>query len=147
MALLLGAFGPDSMAIETKVADRNEAIRTVGELLVRSNRVRQHYVFEMLSAVEEFGPYIVIAPGIALAHAKPSQNVIATGLSMLVLREPIEFNHPENDPVRLVLGLAAVDHENHIELMAELAEFLGNEHNLEKLLAVTETSQIRELLQ
>jgi PTS system ascorbate-specific IIA component len=100
----------------------------------------------MLDAVEKFGPYIVIAPGIALAHGKSEDGVIQTGLSLLVIREPIVFGHELNDPVSLVVGLAARDHDSHIELMGELAQFLGDEARVNSLLQVLDLSQLRDLL-
>jgi PTS system ascorbate-specific IIA component len=96
----------------------------------------------MLEAIEKFGPYIVIAPGIALAHGKPGDGVISTGLSLLVIHEPVEFKHSENDPVQLVFGLAATDHESHIEVMAELAEFLSDSESVNSLLTCSNIEQI-----
>jgi PTS system ascorbate-specific IIA component len=100
----------------------------------------------MLAAVEKFGPYIVIAPGIALAHGKAEDGVIQTGLSLLVIREPLVFGHELNDPVSLVVGLAAKDHDSHIQLMGELAEFLGDQAKVNSLLQVSDLSQLRDLL-
>ena len=100
----------------------------------------------MLEAIEKFGPYIVIAPGIALAHGKPSEAVIATGLSLLMISEPVEFQHSQNDQVKLVFGLAATNHESHIEVMAELAEFLSDSESVNSLLTCSNIEQIRGLI-
>jgi PTS system ascorbate-specific IIA component len=146
MSILADAFGEGSISIKDFVADRDEAIRISGELLVASQRVRPEYINSMLAAVEKFGPYIVIAPGIALAHGKPGDEVIASGLSLLMIREPIEFQHSQNDPVQLVFGLAATDHDSHIEIMAELAEFLTDSNRINSLLTCDNIGQIRALL-
>jgi PTS system ascorbate-specific IIA component len=100
----------------------------------------------MLAAVDKFGPYIVIAPGIALAHGKPGDGVIETGLSLLVLKQAIEFQHSQNDPVRLVFGLAATDHESHIEVMSKLAEVLSDQQRMNSLLTCSQSEQIRAFL-
>ncbi|MSY90388.1 MAG: PTS sugar transporter subunit IIA, partial [Actinobacteria bacterium] len=113
MGLLADAFGEGSILLKGSVENRSAAIELAGELLVASGRATAEYVASMLEAVEKFGPYIVIAPGIALAHGKPSDDVIETGLSLLVLENAIEFQHSQNDPVQLVFGLAATDHESH----------------------------------
>lgn len=146
MSNLSDAFGEESILIKESVVDRNEAISIAGELLVVSQRVRPSYIGSMLEAVEKFGPYIVIAPGIALAHGKPSEDVLATGLSLLVIREAIEFKHSQNDPVQLVFGLAAVDHEAHIGVMAELAEFLSDSKLVNSLLTCSDSKQIRAVI-
>ena len=146
MGLLADAFGEGSILLKGSVDNRSAAIELAGELLVASGRATKGYVASMLDAVEKFGPYIVIAPGIALAHGKPSEDVIETGLSLLVLENAIEFQHSQNDPVQLVFGLAATDHESHIELMSELAQFLSDQENVNSLLTCSDSDQIRLLL-
>lgn len=146
MSELLAAFGEDSILIRENVGDRELAIKIAGELLVNSGKVEPSYVQSMLDAVAKFGPYIVIAPGIALAHGKPGDDVIDTGLSLLVLKTPINFEHQQNDPVSLVFGLAAKDHESHISIMASLAEVLSDQAKVDSLLRSTDSDQIRDLL-
>lgn len=146
MGILADAFGEGSILIKDSVEDRSSAISLVGDLLVASGKATSTYVASMLEAVEIFGPYIVIAPGIALAHGKPSDAVLETGLSLLILEQSIEFQHSQNDPVRLVFGLAATDHESHLELMAELAEFLSAQENVSSLLRCSDSEQVLSLL-
>jgi PTS system ascorbate-specific IIA component len=139
------AFAEGSLAVSVSAADREQAIRASGELLVSSGRVTSEYVEQMLAAVEEFGPYIVIAPGIALAHARPSEAVLETGLSLAVLAAPVEFGS-HNDPVRLVFGLAALDHESHIGVLAALAERLGDQEFVNNLTNAVTIGQLSALL-
>jgi PTS system ascorbate-specific IIA component len=146
MSLLADAFGEGSILIKDSVDNRSAAIELAGELLVQSGKAKYSYVASMLEAVEKFGPYIVIAPGIALAHGKPSEDVIETGLSLLVLKQAIEFQHAQNDPVQLVFGLAATDHESHIETMAKLAEVLSDQERVNSLLTSSDFEQIRMVL-
>jgi PTS system ascorbate-specific IIA component len=139
------AFGEGSLAVAVSAADRDAAIRASGDLLVASGRVTADYIDQMIAAVEEFGPYIVIAPGIALAHARPSEAVLETGLSLAVLSEPIEFGS-HNDPVRLVFGLAALDHEGHLEVLAALAERLTDQQFVNSLLNASTNDELSALL-
>lgn len=145
MSILISAFGENSIAIRPKVSNRIEAISLAGELLVASGRVGEAYVSSMIAAVETFGPYIVIAPGIALAHGKPSEQVFATGLSLVVLKEAIAFEHEANDPVSLVFGLASSDHHSHIELMGELSKKLSDSSLINSLLTCSDIRAIRQL--
>ena len=146
MGLLADAFGEGSILIKESVDTRSTAIEIAGELLVQSGKAKHSYVASMLEAVECFGPYIVIAPGIALAHGKPGEDVVETGLSLLVLKQAIEFKHAQNDPVQLVFGLAAIDHESHMETMAKLAELLSDQDRVSTLLTSSDSDQIRVLL-
>jgi ascorbate PTS system EIIA or EIIAB component len=146
MSALSDSFGDGSIIIKDSVVNRDEAITIAGEALVASQKTKPEYIDSMLDAVEKFGPYIVIAPGIALAHGRPGEEVIATGLSLLMIRQPIEFKHSQNDPVQLVFGLAATDHDSHIELMAELADFLSDTNRINSLLTCSNIEQIRSVL-
>lgn len=132
----LGAAAPDWRA----------AVVLAGERLVASGRVEPAYVPEMVKVVEELGPYIVIAPGIALAHARPGPSVHDVAFSFVTLREPVPFGHPQNDPVSLVVGLAAPDNEQHVEALAALARALSAAPTRERLLGARTPREVREIL-
>ena len=144
-SVMAQAFADNSIRVGAVALDREHVMQLCGELLVASGRTTPDYTDAMLAALTELGPYFVIAPGIALAHAAPSEAVMATGLSLLTLAEPIVFGHESNDPVRLVVGLCAVDHDSHLELMAALAEFLADAETVNFVLNASDYEQIREL--
>jgi PTS system ascorbate-specific IIA component len=100
----------------------------------------------MVATVEQLGPYIVIAPGIALAHARPSPAVRRAAISLVTLLEPVAFGHRENDPVRLVIGLAAIDEERHITALSTLAEFLSDEGRRERLIGATGAAEVAQMV-
>ncbi|GEK80007.1 PTS sugar transporter subunit IIA [Agrococcus baldri] len=129
-----------------RAEDWQAAVRLAGDRLVASGVTSDAYTGEMLAAIDEHGPYIVIAPGFALAHSRPSPAVLRTGISWVSLAEPVPFGHAVNDPVRLVVGLAATDHDGHIEIMSALAGVLADESALEALLAADSPALVRELL-
>lgn len=101
--------------------DWREAVRLSGRALQRIGAVTDAYPDEMVRMIEEHGPYIVIAPGLALAHARPGPAVLADGISVVTLDQPVAFGHPYNDPVRVVVGLGVHSAERHIALVASLA--------------------------
>lgn len=142
---LSAAFAENSIRVGAVALDREHAIEMAGELLVASGRSTPEYTESMIEAVLENGPYIVIAPGIALAHGRPSEAVLEIGLSLVTLADPIVFGNEANDPVRLVIGLCATDHSSHIDIMAELATFLGDQEFVNSVLNAGDTHQIRAL--
>ncbi len=142
---LAAAFGEHAVQVGAIALDRDHAITLAGDLLVASGRVTPQYTLEMVEVVETHGPYIVIAPGIALAHSKPSDAVIETGLSLVVLAEPIPFGNSANDPVRLVIGLCAVDHHGHLDVMQELAIALSDAEYVNSLLNAVNAEHLRSL--
>ena len=142
---LAAAFAEHSIRVGAVALDREHAIEMAGELLVASGRSTPAYTESMIEAVIENGPYIVIAPGVALAHGRPSEAVLEIGLSLVTLAEPLVFGNQANDPVRLVLGLCATDHNTHIDIMAELATFLGDVDSVNNVLNAVDSDQIRLL--
>ena len=66
---------PEIVEVGIKVKDWQEAIRKVGNLLVKDGAVEVRFTEAMIRVVNEFGPYIVVAPGIALPHARSRPTV------------------------------------------------------------------------
>lgn len=102
----------------------SDAIAFGGYLLERNSFITNEYTEAMISVVNDLGAYIVIAPGIALAHAKPGVGVNKVGVSIVSLLHPIEFGHKENDPVKVVICLAALNNDSHLELLKEIVNIL-----------------------
>jgi len=144
---LRDALSAAAIALNETSGDREQAVRRSGELLTAGGRVDAAYTREMLAAVEEFGPYIVLAPGVALAHARPSPAVHGVAFSVLTLDPPVAFGHPENDPVRLVIGMAAPDDESHMEALRQLAELLGDDARRERLMTATTAQEVLALIE
>lgn len=138
----------DFTSIETGLhaADWREAITLAGRGLVAGGASTDEYTREMIAAVDEHGPYIVIAPGFALAHSRPSPAVLKPGLSWVGLAEPVLFGHATNDPVKVVVGLAATDPNAHLEVMATLAGVLSDEAVFQRLLDAASVDDVRTLL-
>ena len=48
------------------------------------------------------------------------------GLSVLTLKDPINFGHEENDPVEIIFCLAAVDGYSHLKIMKTLVNVINH---------------------
>lgn len=138
---------PDSaITVGAHAGDWREAVRLAGEALARSGATEQGYAQRMIQVIEEFGAYIVIAPGLALAHARPGPDVNADGLSVVTLGEPVVFGHPHNDPVSVVLGLAVSTPEAHVTSVAELANVFNDPEAIPALAAATDIADVQRIL-
>lgn len=136
----------DAIAVRAEASDWRDAVRQAGALLTAVGVTTDAYTDEMVQTVEKLGPYIVLAPGIALAHSRPSPAVNRAGIAWLQLAEPVEFGHQTNDPVWLVVALAALDHDGHLELMSALAAVLGDTDLLARLREADSPARVLELL-
>ncbi|MFM9034333.1 MAG: PTS sugar transporter subunit IIA [Mycobacterium sp.] len=126
MAGLSGLLAEDCIALDVDAATWEEAVLAAGGLLESAGIAGPAYTGSMIDNVQTNGPYIVVAPGFAFAHARPSEAVHRTGMSWVRLAHPVSFGHKTNDPVDLVVALAATDDGAHATSMAELAKIVGS---------------------
>lgn len=89
----------EHVAISVKANNWQEAIQASGNLLLHTGAITEDYIFQMIQSVKENGPYIVIGPGIAMAHARPSEAVREDAISLAVLERSVSFGSEENDPL------------------------------------------------
>ncbi|WP_125573745.1 BglG family transcription antiterminator [Levilactobacillus huananensis] len=131
--------------IETNVHVNNweEAIRHGGRIIERTGGINSTYTEAMVAAVKKFGPYIVIAPHIALAHASSKDGVNEISMSLCTLDQGINFGNKENDPVNIVICLAAIDHHSHLRALSELVTNLSDSSFMNMLM----TSDREEIVQ
>lgn len=124
MFVLKDLLKAERIELDRTVTDWREGIRAAGVLLEKTNSIDSAYTDAMIASVEEKGPYIVVAPGFAFAHARPSRAVRETAMSWVRLASPVSFGHSKNDPVNLIVALAAKDATAHTQAMAALAKAL-----------------------
>lgn len=132
----------ECISVNDRAITWREAIKSAGVLLVEGGYASDDYINEMIAAVETLGPYIVIAPGLALAHSRPSPSVKSTGLSLITLADPIEFGSEHNDPVSVVFALCALNHDDHLDMLSQLSTYLGEDDSIEFLKDCSDVDEI-----
>jgi mannitol/fructose-specific phosphotransferase system IIA component (Ntr-type) len=132
----------DLVRVQVEVSDWEGAVRAGGKLLADAGICTEVYIDAMVDTVKRLGPYMVLAPGIALAHARPEDGVLKVGISIINLATPVDFGSEANDPVSLVISFGATDKESHIGMLQELATFLMEEKNQELLKTATTIEQV-----
>ena len=135
-----------AIVIAAHAADWRAAVTLAADALAASGAAKPEYALEMIRMIEEHGPYVVIAPGLALAHARPGPEVLADGLSIVTLAEPVRFGHPHNDPVNVVLGLAIVSADEHLAAVAALANVFNDSSAIAELAAATTAEEVQAIM-
>jgi ascorbate PTS system EIIA or EIIAB component len=130
------------ISLDVEAATPEEAIRQAGALLVADNKVEERYIDAMVKGFKDVGPYIVIAPLIAVPHARPEHGVLEQGVSLVRLKTPVVFGHPTNDPVQIVCAICGTDSTSHIGMLQSLAAVLGNKEKLETILTTKNKEEI-----
>lgn len=136
----------DSVQFDVVAKDRNQAISLAGEILVKQKKVDSSYIPAMIENCEKFGPYIVLAPGLAIPHAAPNAGIKELGISCVILSEPVVFGNEENDPVKLVICIASPDNKSHLELLSALSTIIMDPQRLNQLECVRTKQEFLQLI-
>lgn len=129
-----------------KCPDWESVIQRVALPLLSENCIKESYVEAMIASVKEFGPYIVMGKHLALAHARPEDGVNRLGISVATLAEPVVFGNEENDPVKIIFCLAAVDSFSHLNIMKSLIELINDETKIERLTSCNNVTDFEAIL-
>lgn len=146
MSALSDLLAEEAIALDRPAETWEDAIRLAGGLLESTGVAEVAYTQAMVDSVHENGPYIVLAPGFAFPHARPSPAVHRTGMAWVRLATPVEFGSRTNDPVTLVVALAATDSSTHQQAMAALATLLTDDTMRSRLDAATTPAEVHALL-
>ena len=125
----------DDIDIHVQATDWEDAIKKSAQYLIEQGKITEEYVEAMIEAVHRVGPYIVLGNHVALAHARPECGVKEEGVHFATLEPPINFGSERFDPVGLIITLAALDSESHMDFLGKLAEILIEEENVNRLIS------------
>ena len=147
----LNTFYTQSMAISNQIETVSLELQEIGRKPqyvgeeTKEQIIEQGYVQAMIDSVNELGPYIVIAPEIAIAHARPNNDVHQVGLSLLKLNQHVAFCD-ENHYASLIFVLSAIDNHSHLSVLQNLATILGDNQTVQQLLTATNAQDIKNIL-
>lgn len=91
----------------------HNAIRISGQELLSKHSIEEKYINKIISNIENFGSYMIIAPGVLLAHASERDGVLNNGFSMHVFNEPIIFPGENVFPVSVIITIAVKNRESY----------------------------------
>ncbi|MCH5463938.1 BglG family transcription antiterminator [Levilactobacillus tujiorum] len=123
------------------------AVHQLFRPLEKRDIVQSRYADQIIKTTIKRGPYMVIKEGVMLAHAKPEDGVNKLGMSLLILKKPVELNiKGQVRKLRVLFGLAPVDREIHMRALGQLLALLQNNILYQKLLVANEVAQIQQIL-
>lgn len=128
------------------VEDWPQALELCAGPLLDAGIITPEYVTAIVRQHHQLGPYYVLAPGLAMPHARPEEGAKAVGLSLLKLREGVAFGGEEGDPVDVIIMLAAPDKHSHIDTIAALAELFTSDADMAELHQATSVQEIKTII-
>ena len=131
VSLLQDLLSEDNVSFHYPAETWEDVIRHGGQLMVDAGFTEPTYTEAMIEVVREMGPYIVLAPGLAMPHARPEMGSKQVGTALVTLEKPIDFGSPENDPVSVAVFLCAPNKDEHIQLLTDIATLFEDEEFLD----------------
>lgn len=115
----------DSIRLNQSASNWEEAIKIGTDLLIKAGTIEPSYYDNIVNKIKEMGPYIILAPGLAMPHARPEEGVIKTSFALVTLKDPIYFDG-DDEPVHVLLTLAGSDSDQHMQGLMEITQVLDD---------------------
>lgn len=118
-SILAQMLDPSKIMIKQEKIAWEQGILQAADILEKKGCVGSDYGKKAVENVKEYGDYIIISKGIALAHVgKKEAHVYKDGLSLVMCPEGIEFT--EGNIVYLVFCFAVAEEKDYLKLFQEI---------------------------
>lgn len=138
-------FLAGNIQVIENVENWEEAIKIAAKPLIENNKIKKGYVDSIIANIKELGPYIILAPGIAMPHARPDETVLESSVSLLKINKGVSFSE-DTDDVYLMFVLAAKDNTSHIEIIEQLTQLLSDDDKIEALKEAKTLEKVENIL-
>ncbi len=135
----------DKIRLCDRPMEWREALRYVGEPLVRRGSIEMAYVDSIISMIETMGTYMFFVPGLILAHAKPDNYVKHMDVSVGVFRQPVPVS--QYHQAKVIIMLAPVDKDSHLEILRDIMRIFAVQTRIDELQQAGSSMEVLELLQ
>lgn len=132
--------------INQTAQDWQEALAITCAPLIEYGAAESAYLQGIIDNTKSWGPYYLIAPGIAMPHARPEQGAIDNQITLTTLNQPVVFGHEECDPVWLLITVCATHSDDHIRLIQRISELVDSPLSLDKIRTAKTVSDVLLLL-
>lgn len=136
-----------TIRLEKRVDEWPQALEICARPLLEQDIIVPDYLTAIIRQHHQLGPWYVLAPGLAMPHARPEEGAKGLGLSLLKLEQGVSFGAGEFDPVNLIIMLAAPDKHSHIEMISALAELFSSDTALEELHQAKTREEIKNIIE
>jgi len=145
--LISDLLSPERIRCDVKSSSKKRLLELISEELARnSDEFTKREIFESLIARERLGS-TGLGKGVAIPHGriKGSSHVEA---SFIRLTKPLPFDAIDGQPVDLLFCLAVPEDcgEDHLRLLAQVAEMFSDSELLEKLRKAEDAGALMQLL-
>lgn len=138
---------PDLIRMDVSCGNWQEVVRASTLSMEEQGFVTEKYHKGIIRNIKDFGPAMVMFPGVLISHAAPEDGCKKLGISFLSLQQPVVFGSRENDPVRIVFTLSAVDQTSHMKALTDLFHLLSDPSIREEFFAARSRDAVLRIVQ
>lgn len=145
MSQLLRLLPVENILLDLEATSKKRVFESVGLLFENNQGIARSTVYESLFVREKLGS-TGLGHGIAIPHGRIKNLKEARG-AFVRLAAPVPFESPDGKPVFLLFILLMPEHatEQHLEILAELAEVFSSRAARDALQQATSADQVRQV--
>jgi len=145
--LISDLLSPERIFCDVQISSKKRLLEVISQELARnSDELDQREIFDSLCVRERLGS-TGLGKGVAIPHGrvKSTRNVEAV---FFRLKKPLPFDAIDGQPVDLLFALAVPEDcsEEHLKLLAQVAELFGDPALLEELRQADSSPRLFQLL-
>ncbi|MGF1775708.1 PTS sugar transporter subunit IIA [Vibrio nomapromontoriensis] len=123
------------------------ALESTCSKLLEHGKVKATYLEAIKQKHQEIGAYYVLAPKIAMPHARPEDGVNEAALQITVFKNGVDLESEDNGDVYFSVTLAAMDSDSHIQTIMALSELFQNDDDVDAIIASQTKEEIIRILE
>lgn len=137
-------FSTDKIVMKAALANKQEAIKLAGQLLVEGGHVTEDYINKMYDREELITTYI--GNGVAIPHGtnESKEFIKSSGISIIQVPNGVDFG--SGNTAYLIIGIAGIGDE-HLEILSNIAIVCSEEKNVQKLVDAATKEEIIEIFE
>jgi len=146
MSLVAQLLPPANVLLDLAVSSKKRLFEQIGLLFENNHGLARNVVFDSLFARERLGS-TGLGQEVAIPHGRIKGLKEALG-AFVRLEQPVPFDAPDGQPVRLVFVLLVPEQatEKHLQILSELAQMFSDKTFREKLLTAPGAPELHELI-
>lgn len=142
MTNLAKILSPENVILDLEVSSKKRAFEQAGLTFENNSGIARSTVSENLFARERLGS-TGLGHGVAVPHGRIKGLKAPLALFMR-LADPIPFESPDGEPVKLLIFLLIPDHvtQQHLEILSEIAEMFSDNAFRAELISDTDPASV-----
>lgn len=122
-----------------------DAVKAACIPLEKQKAIEREYSDLIIKSIKRYGPYIVIAPKIAIPHAQEGKGVNETCVCFMKTDTPVSFGDSDQYDAQLFFVLASTNNNIHLKNLSKLVEMISDQDIVNDLLKAQSVNDLKRL--